>query len=128
MHAKRVCNGFEIKNLGKYHDLYLKSDTLLLVDIFENLRKMCLKIYHLDPITFLLAPGLVCQVALKKTVVKLELLTGINMLLMVGKGIRGGICYAIHWFGKANKNYMKDYDKNKESSYFKYWDVYSLYG
>ena len=96
MRAKRVCNGFEIKNLGKYHDLYLKSDTLLLVDIFENLRKMCLKIYHLDPITFLLAPGLVCQVALKKTVVKLELLTGINMLLMVGKGIRGGICYAIH--------------------------------
>ena len=85
MHAKRVCNGFEIKNLGKYHDLYLKSDTLLLVDIFENLRKMCLKIYHLDPIKFLLAPGLAGQVALKKTEVKLELLTGINMLLMVEK-------------------------------------------
>ena len=76
---------FEIKNLGKYHDLYLKSDTLLLVDIFENLRKMCLKIYHLDPIKFLLAPGLAGQVALKKTEVKLELLTGINMLLMVEK-------------------------------------------
>ena len=89
IHAKRVCKDFEIKNLGEYHDLYLKSDTLLLADVFENFRKMCLKIYHLDPVIFLSAPGLAWQVALKKTEVKLELLTDIDMLLMVEKRIRG---------------------------------------
>ena len=65
MHAKRVCKDFEIKNLGEYHDLYLKSDALLLADVFENLRKMCLKISELDPVKFILAPGLAWQAALK---------------------------------------------------------------
>ena len=87
---KRVFKDFEIKNLGEYHDLYLKSDTLLLADVFENFSKMCLNIYQLDPAKFLSAPGLAWQAALKKTVVKLELLTDIDMLLMVEKGIRGG--------------------------------------
>ena len=115
MHAKRVCKDFEIKNLGEYHDLYLKSDTLLLADVFKNFRKMCLKIYHLNPVKFLSAPGLVWQAGLKKTDLKLELLTGINMLLMIEKLIRGGICNTIHRSAKANDKYMKDYDKNKES-------------
>ena len=66
-HVKRVCKDFEIKNLGEYHDLYLKIYTLLLADFFENFRKMCLKIYHLDPGKFLSAPGLAWQGALKKT-------------------------------------------------------------
>ena len=96
MHAKRVCKDFEIKNLGEYHDLYLKSDTLLLADVFENFRKMGLRISQLDPAKFLSAPGLAQQTALKKTEVKLELLTDIDMLLSVGKGIRGGICKTIH--------------------------------
>ena len=73
MHAKRVCKDFEIKNLGEYHDLYLKSDTLLLADVFKNFRKMCLKIYHLDPVKFLSAPGLTWQAALKETEVKFEI-------------------------------------------------------
>ena len=88
--------------------------------VFENFRKMCLKIYELDPAKFLLAPGLAWQAALKRTEVKLELLTDIFMLLMVEKGIRGGICNAIHRYAKANNNYMKDYDKNKESLNLKY--------
>ena len=67
MHARRVCKDFEIKKLGEYHDLYLKSDTLILAYVFQNFRKMCLKIYHLDPVTFLSAPGLAWQAALKKT-------------------------------------------------------------
>ena len=65
---------------------------------------------------------------LKKTEVKLELLSDIDMLLMVEKGIRGGLCHAIHQYAKANSKYMKDYDKNKESSYLEYWDVNNLYG
>ena len=83
MHGKRVCKDFEVKNLGKYHDLYLESDTLLLADVFGNFRQMCLKIYQLDPEKFLLIPGLALQAALKKTEVKLELLTDIDILLMV---------------------------------------------
>ena len=78
MHGKRVCKDFEIKNLGEYHDLYLKSDTLILADFFENFRKMCLKIYQLDPAKFLSAPGLGWEAASKNTEVKIELLTDID--------------------------------------------------
>ena len=74
-HAKRVYKYFEIRNLGEYHDLYVQSDTLLLADVIENFRNMCLEIYDLDPAKFLSAPGLVWQGALKKTNVKLDLLT-----------------------------------------------------
>ena len=106
---------FEMKNLGEYHDLYLKSDTLLLVDVFENFRKMYLKIHPLDPVKFLSAPELAWQVALKLTEVKLELLTDINMLLMVEKGVRGGICHSIYGYAKANNKYMKDHDKQNHN-------------
>ena len=128
MHAKRVCKDFEIKNLGEYHDLHLKSNTLLLADFFENFRKLCLMIYHLDPVKFISAPGLAWQAVFKKTEVKLELLTDIDMLLIVEKRIRGGICHTIHQYAKANNKYIKYYDKNKESSYLKYRDVNNLYG
>ena len=128
MYTKRVCKDFEIKNFTEYHDLYLRSDTLLLGDVYKNFRKLYLKIYHLDPVKFTLALGLVWQVALKKTEVKLELLSDIDMLLMVEKGIRGGICHAIDQYIKTNNKHMKDYDKNKESSYLQYWDVNNLYG
>ena len=96
IHAKRVCKDCEIKYLGEYHHFHLKSDTSLLADVFKNFRKMSLRIYHLDPVKFLSAPGLAWQAALKKTEVKSELLTDIDMLLMVEKGITGRICHTIH--------------------------------
>ena len=96
--------------------------------VLKILEKMCLAIYDSDPVNFVSAPGLAWQAALKKKKVKLELLTDIDMLLMVEKGIRGGICTAVHWYAKANNKYMKDYDKNKESSCLNYWDVKNLYG
>ena len=97
LHAKRVFKNVEIKNLGKYHDLYVQSDTLLLADVFENFRNMCLGIYEFDPAEFLSAPGLAWQAALKKTKVKLDLLTDIDMLIMVEKGIRGvTLCHYIY--------------------------------
>ena len=71
-HAQKVWDVFEIKNLGKYHDLYVQSDTLLLADVYENFRNMCLNIYELDPVYFVSAPGLAWQAWLKKTGVKLE--------------------------------------------------------
>ena len=86
------------------------------------------KIYQINPAKLLSAPGLTWQASLKKTEVKLELLTDINNLLMVEKGIEGGICHAIHHYEKASNKYMKDYDKNKKLSYLKYWNVTNLYG
>ena len=94
--AKRVSQSFEIKLLGEYHELYVRSDTLLLADVFENFVDMCLKIYELDPAKFLSAPGLAWQAVLKKIKVKLVLLTDIDLLLMVEKGIRGRICHSIY--------------------------------
>ena len=75
-----------------------------------------------------MAPGLAWQGCLKKTEIKLELLTYVDMLLMVDKGIRGGICHAIQRYAKANNKYMKNYDKNKASSYIQYLDANNLYG
>ena len=127
-HPKRVCKDFEIKNLGENHDLYVQSVTLLLADAFGNFGNMCFNIYELDPSKFLSAPGLAWEAALKKTKVKLDLVTDIDMLLTVEKGIRGGICHFIYRSAKANNKYMKDYDKNKELSYLQYWDVNNSYG
>ena len=127
-HGNNVFKRFKLKNLGEYHDLYVQSDTLLLADVFENFRNTCLKVHELDPAHFLLLPGLAWQACLKKTNVKLELLTDYNMLLMVEEGIRGGICHAIHRYAKANNRYMENYNKNEESLYIQYLDANNLYG
>ena len=79
-HAKRVCKDFELKHLGEYHDLYVQSNALLLANVSENFRNMCLKIYKLDLAKFLSTPGLVWQEALENTKQKLDLLTDIDML------------------------------------------------
>ena len=123
-HGNNVFKRFKLNNLGEYHDLYVQSDTLLLADVFENFRNRCLKVYELDAAHFLLA----WQACLKKTNIKLELLTDYDMLLMVEEGIRGGICHSIHRHAKANNKYMKNYDKNEEFSYIQYLDANYLYG
>ena len=96
VHIKIVCNGFEIKCVGEYHDLYAQSDTLLLADVVWNFWNMCLAICELDLAKSFSAPGLAWQAVLKKTKVKLDLLTDIDMLLMVEKGIRAGIYKSIY--------------------------------
>ena len=100
-HAKRVYKEFKLQNLADYQDLYVKSDTLLLADVFEYLRDKCIEIYELDPAHVLKG-------------VKLELLTDTDTLLMVEKGIRGAIYQAIHRYTKANNKYMKSCGKNIE--------------
>ena len=124
-HGNNLFRRFKLKILGEYHDLYVQSDTLLLADVFENFRNMCIEVYELEPAHSLSLPGLAWQACLKKTS---ELLTDYNMLLMVEEGIRGGICHAIHRYAKENNKYMKNYDKNEESSYIQYLDVNDLYG
>ena len=127
-HGNNVYNKFKLNNLVGYHDLYVQSDTLLLADVFENFRDMCLKEYELDPAHFLPLPGLAWQACLKKTGVQLELLTDYDMLLMVEEGIRGGICHSIHRYGKENNKYMKNHNNNEESSCIQYLDANNLYG
>ena len=78
--------------------------TLLLADVFENVRNLCLKIYELDPAKFLSPPGLAWQTDSKTTIVKLDVLTDIDMLIMVETGIRWGLCHSIYWYAKSNNN------------------------
>ena len=100
----------------------------MLADVFENLRNKCIEIYELDPVYFVFAPGLAWQTCLKKTEVKLKLITDYDMLLMIKKGITGGICQASHRYAKANIKYMRNYDKSKGPSYIEYLDAKNLYG
>ena len=127
-HAQKVWKVFRLKSLGEYHDLYVQSDTLLLADVFEKFRDKCIEMYELDPAHYLPAPGLAWQACLKKEKVELELLTNINMLLMVEKGIRDGICQSIYRYAKANNKYMKNYVKSIESSFKEHLDASNLYG
>ena len=115
-------------NLGDYHDLYVQSDTLLLADIFENFGDMSLKIDELDPAYFVSLSGFVWHACLKVTGVNLELITDINMLLMIESGMRGGGCHVMHSYVEANNKYINNYDENKESSFLSYLDANNLYG
>ena len=127
-HAQKVFEECKLKNVNDYHGFYVPSDTLLLVDVLENFRNKCIEIYKPDPANFLSAPTLAWQACLKRTGIRSELLTDIDMLLMVEKGTRGGIFQAIDRYAKANNKYIKNYDKNIKSSYLMYLDSNNLYG
>ena len=126
-HANNVFKKFKLKHLREYHDFYVQCGTLLLADIFKKFRNMCIEIYELDPAHVLSASGLAWQACLKITGVQLELLINVDMLLMIEKGIRGGICHAIHRYSKANNKYIKDYNKDEEESFLQYNDANNLY-
>ena len=122
VHAQKVWDVFEIKNRGEYHHLYVQSDTLLLEDVFKNFRNICPEIYEPEPVYFVSKLGLAWKACLKKTEVKLELLTDFGMILMIEKRNRGGICQATHRYTKANNKYMTNYNTNSESSHIEYLD------
>ncbi|CAH3194263.1 unnamed protein product [Porites evermanni] len=127
-HAINVWNTFKCKTIRDYHDLYLKSDVLLLADVFENFRKTCLKHYNLDPAHYYTSPGLAWDACLKETGQELQLLHDYDMLMMFEKGIRGGISHISKRYAEANNKYMKDYRPDVESTYIQYLDANNLYG
>ena len=127
-HAQTVWNTFKLKTMGDFHDLYLKSDTLLLADIFENFRKTCLQYYKLDPCHYFSSPGLSWDAMLKMTKVKLELITDIDMFQFIEKGLRGGTSYIANRFSEANNKYMENFNESKPSKYIMYLDANNLYG
>ena len=127
-HAQNVWDTFNLKTMGDYHDLYLKSDILLLADVFENFRKTCLQYYKLDPCHYFTSPGLSWDAMLKMTDIKLELMVDIDMFQFIEKGMRGGTSYIANRYGEANNKYMKNYDDKIPSKYIMYLDANNLYG
>ena len=128
-HAQRVWKEFRIHNLGEYHDLYLRTDVILLANVFEAFRDTCQEHYSLDPAHFYTSIGLAWKACLKKTGIRLELLTDPDMLLMFERGIRGGITEAVHRYAKANNEYTGEkFNPSKKSSYLQYLDANNLYG
>ena len=119
-HAKEVWSTFQIRDMGEYHDLYLRTDVLLLADVFENFRTICLKDYGLDPCHYYSAPGLSWDALLRMTGVNLDLISDIDQQLFIEKGMRGGISTITHRHAVANNKYMKDYNPEVESSYLIY--------
>ena len=127
-HVLNVWKKFNIKTLKDYLKLYNISDVLLLADVFENFRDICLKNYGLDPVHYYTAPGLAWDAMLKITKINLELLSDVDKLLMIEKGIRGGISIISNRYGKANNKYMKDFNNSEPSKYLTYLDANNLYG
>ncbi|KAJ8915413.1 hypothetical protein NQ315_008302 [Exocentrus adspersus] len=127
-HAQNVWKSFNIKTLGEYSDLYLKTDVILLADVFENFRQKCLNIYQLDPGHYYTLPGYTWDCALKYTKVELDYLKDVDMLLFMDRGIRGGVSQCSNRYAEANNKFMPTYDCTQPSNYLMYFDVNNLYG
>ena len=127
-HAQKVWETFGCRSLGDYHDLYLRTDVLLLTDVFETFRKTCLQQYGLDPAHYYTSPGLSWDALLKKTGVELELLTDYDQHLFTEKGMWGGISMVSKRYAKANNPMVEGYDSSKPKSHILYLDANNLYG
>ena len=126
--CEKIWDKFEMKNMGDYHDHYLKKDVLLLADVFEKFIATCLKFYGLDPCNYFSSPGLSWDAMLKMTEIKLEKISDIDKYLFIEKRLRGGISYIARRYARANNKYMNDYDSKKLSTFITYVDMNNLYG
>ena len=127
-HAQKVWKAFSCKTMKDYHDLYLKTDVLLLADIMTEFRRVCKEVYKLDALHYYTAPGLAWDAMLKITEVEIDLISDPDMYLMVEKGIRGGISMITKRYARANNKYTKGYDKDQMSVYIPYLDANNLHG
>ena len=126
--CEKTWDKFEMKNMGDYHDLYLKKDVSLLADIFEKFIALCLKYYGLDPCHYFSSLGLCWDAMLKTTGIKFEKISDIDKYLFIKKGLRRGISYTAKRYAKANNKFIKDYDPKKASTFISCLDMNYLYG
>ena len=112
LNANNIWNVFKINTVGDYHDLYLKKDVLLLVDVFEKFISTCLDYYGLDPCHYVSSPGLTWDAMLKMSKIELDFFSDIDMHLFIEKGMRRGIYYIAKRQNKANTKYMECYNSN----------------
>ncbi|XP_011630932.1 uncharacterized protein LOC105423012 [Pogonomyrmex barbatus] len=126
-HARRVWKRFRVRTLGKYSHLYLKTDVLLLANVFENFRDTCMESYSLDPAHYFTLLGYTWDAMLKYTNVRFDLLTDIDMVMFVERGIRGGLSQCSNRYARVNNQYESSYDSSQPSSYVMYYDVNNLY-
>ena len=126
LHAINVWNVFKMTTMGDYHDLYLKTDVLLLADVFKKFIDTCLQYYGLDPSHYFSSPGLGLDVMLKMTDIELELILHIGRHLFIEKAMRGGIYYIAQKFSEANNKYIQSYDFNKPSKFIAFFGIYMV--
>ncbi len=127
-HAKKVWKSFGCETMKDYHDLYLKTDVLLLADVMTEFRKTCKKAYGLEAFHYYTSPGLAWDAKLKHTGIELDLLSDTDMYLMVEKGIRGGVSSIMKRYSKANHKHLDDYNPKKPNKHILYLDANNLYG
>ncbi|CAB4021894.1 DNA polymerase, partial [Paramuricea clavata] len=127
-HAKKVWKSFDMKTMHDYHDLYLKVDVLLLADIMERFREICMENYELDPAWYYTSPGLAWDACLKMTRIRLDLISDPIMFNFIEKAKRGGICMISKRYAVANNKYVKNFNPKEKSTFLPYWDANNLYG
>ncbi|KXZ46501.1 hypothetical protein GPECTOR_43g938 [Gonium pectorale] len=125
--ASKLDHELGCRSFRDYHDLYLATDVFLLADVFEAFRDMCIEHFHLDPAHYYTNPGTFWDAALRRSGVRLELLTDIDMVLMFEKGMRGGISMISTRYAKANNPQVQGYDPSQPASWITYLDANSLY-
>ena len=128
MVCEKIWDKFKMKNMGDYHDHYLKKDLLLLTDVFEKFIDTCLKYYGLDPCHYFSAPGLSWDAMLKMASVKLEKISDMDQYFFIEKASRRGVSYIAKRYAITNNKYISDYDSNKQSTFITYLDKNNLYG
>ena len=126
--CEKIKDKFNLKNMGGYHDYYLKRDVLLSADVLEKCIATCLKYYRLDPCHYFSSPGLIWDAMLKMTCLKLEKISDIDKYLFIEKDLRGGISYIAKRYAKANNKHINNYDPKKQSTFISYLDMTNLYG
>ena len=126
--AQNVWKTFDMKTMRDYHDLYLKTDVMLLADIMQSFRKVCMTNYKLDPLWYYTSPGLAWDACLKLTGIRLDLISDPDMYLFIEKGIRGGISTIMKRHSVANNKYMTKYSPELAAKFITYLDANNLYG
>ena len=128
-HAQNVYNQLHCKTFKDYHMAYLQCDVLLLADVFENFRNTCENYYGLDPANYISAPGLAWDAMLLKTNINLELMNDLEVLDIMERMKKGGLCFVgSKRHAVANNKYMENYDESKESNYITYLDEFIWLG